>query len=369
MNRHVVLLTGSIAAASLVACNGARNEPAPGAAPSASAATATPAIEVVPVVSKPLDTTIQLEGELTPYERVAIFARANGFVSQVLVDRGSHVKQRQLLVTIVAPELGAQRAEAQAKLHGDKSTFDRLEAASRTPGAVSSHELEVAEAAVQADQARLDSVRTLEQYLALTAPFEGVVTERNVHPGALVGPQGGGNATPLLRIEQVHKLRLTVAVPESLVGGIAEGVPATFSVRTFPGVKFTGVTRRVAQSVDTKTRSMPVELDVDNKDGRLAPGMFATVVWPVKRTAPSIFVPPSAIVQSTERTFVARVKDATLEQVPVQRGVAQGDLIEVFGALQPGDVVAKRGSEDLRNGAHVQVRSPKPVGSNGSGKP
>jgi membrane fusion protein, multidrug efflux system len=140
------------------------------------------------------------------------------------------------------------------------------------------------------------------------------------------------------------------------VGGIAEGVPATFSVRTFPGVKFTGVTRRVAQSLDTRTRSMPVELDVDNADGRLAPGMFATVVWPVKRAAPSIFVPPSAIVQSTERTFVVRVTDGTTEQVPVQRGITQGDLIEVFGALQAGDRVARRGSEDLRNGQHVQAR-------------
>jgi membrane fusion protein, multidrug efflux system len=164
--------------------------------------------------------------------------------------------------------------------------------------------------------------------------------------------------------EQVHKLRLTVAVPETLVGGIAEGVAATFSVRTFPGVKFSGVTKRIAQSIDIKTRSMPVELDVDNTDARLAPGMFASVVWPVKRTVPSPFVPPSAIVQSTDGTFVARVKDGTVEQVPVQRGVTQGDLIEVFSALQPGDVVAKRGSEDLRSGLHVELRAAKPPGSN-----
>jgi membrane fusion protein, multidrug efflux system len=229
----------------------------------------------------------------------------------VVLPHPTNVKQGQVLITIVARELGAQRAEAQAKLQGDKSTLDRLKAASLTPGAVAGHDIEVAEAVVQADQARLDSVRTMEQYLALTAPFEGVVTERNVHPGALVGPQGGGTTTPLVRIEQVHKLRLTVAVPETLVGGIAEGVAATFSVRTFPGVKFSGVTKRIAQSIDIKTRSMPVELDVDNTDARLAPGMFASVVWPVKRTVPSPFVPPSAIVQSTDGTFVARVKDGT----------------------------------------------------------
>jgi membrane fusion protein (multidrug efflux system) len=343
----------------VVACNGARSESSREAdAGGGEGGAATITLEVVPVVEKPLDTSISLEAELAPYERVAIFARANGFVSQVLVDRGSRVKQGQLLITVVAPELGAQRAEAQAKLQGDKSTFDRLKAAAQTPGAVAGHEVEVAEAAVQADQARLDAVRTTEQYLSLTAPFEGVVTERNVHPGALVGPQGGSTATPLLRIEQVHKLRLTVGVPETLVGGIAEGVTATFTVRTFPGVSFTGVTKRVAQSIDTRTRSMPVELDVDNGDGRLAPGMFASVVWPVKRPTTSIFVPPTAIVQSTERTFVARVKDGTVEQVPVQRGITQGDLVEVFGALRTGDVVARRGSEDLRNGTHVDVRAP-----------
>lgn len=363
MIRPFISVLSIALAAALVACNGARSERSSGPAGSASPA-ATPTIDVVQVVERPLDTTVQLEAELAPYERVAIHARASGFVSQVLVDRGSHVKQGQLLVTVVAPELGAQRAEAQAKLQGDKSTFDRLKAASQTPGAVAGHELEVAEATVQADQARLDSVRTMEQYLALTAPFEGVVTERNVHPGALVGPQGGATAAPLLRIEQVHKLRLTVAVPESLVGGIAEGVTATFSVRTFPGAKFTGVTRRVAQSLDTRTRSMPVELDVDNADARLAPGMFATVVWPVKRKAPSMFVPPSAIAQSTERTFVARVRDGAIEQVAVQRGITQGDLVEIFGALQVGDVVAKRGSEDLKSGTHVEVRAPKPAGSN-----
>ena len=92
-----------------------------------------------------------------------------------------------------------------------------------------------------------DSIRCarLEQYLSITAPFDGVITERNVHPGALVGPQGAGGTTPMLRIEQVQKLRLTVPVPESIVGAIAEGVTATFTVRTFPGVKFTGIVKRV----------------------------------------------------------------------------------------------------------------------------
>jgi RND family efflux transporter MFP subunit len=322
-------------------------------------------VEPVLVIAKPLDTVVHLEGELTPYERVAIYARATGFVSKVLVDRGSRVKAGQLLLTIVAPELRAQRAEAEAKLQGDKATSDRLTAASQTPGAVAGNEVERAESSVKADEARVESLRALEQYLAVTAPFDGVVTERDVHPGALVGPQGAGNATPMLRVEQVQTLRLAVPVPENIVGAIQEGAQAGFSVRTFPGVTFTGVVKRVAESIEVKTRSMPVELDVDNKDGRLAPGMFADVIWPVKRTTPSLFVPSTSIVQSTEKTFVVRVKEGTVEQVPVQRGAVQGDLIEVFGGLQEGDRIARRGSEELRPGMRVTIKTP-PAAAAGS---
>ena len=219
----------------------------------------------------------------------------------------------------------------------------------------------MAEAAASSDQARLDALRAMEQYLAVTAPFEGVVTERNVHPGALVGPQTGTTSPPMLRVEQVAKLRLAVAVPESLVGAISEGSSATFSVRAFPGAPFTGVTKRVSRTVDPKTRSMAVELDVDNADGRLAPGMFADVAWPVKRAEPSLFLPPSAVAQSTERAFVARIKDGAVEQVAVRRGIGQGDLIEVFGALHEGDRVAKRATEELRTGTKVETRAALPA--------
>lgn len=343
-----------------IGCTTSRADPERGApAPSTSAAVAAvPVVETTLVVSKPLDTIIHLEGELTPYQRVAIYARANGFVSRVLVDRGSRVKAGQLLATIVAPELNAQRAEVQAKLQGDKATFDRLKAASQTPGAVAGNEVESAQAIVAADLARLDSLRAMEQYLAISAPFDGVITERDVHPGALVGPQGAASSTPMLRLEQVYKLRLTVPVPEGAVGAIAEGHLAAFTVRTHPGVRFAGTVKRIAQSIDTKTRSMPVELDVDNADGRLAPGMFADVTWPLERTTPSLFVPPTSIVQSTEKTFVVRIKDGIVEQVAIQRGATQADLVEVFGALHEGDVIARRGSEELRSGTHVEMRSP-----------
>ena len=342
----------------LIACSRSQEDGRESPQASASAGPAAPSVEVTKVLSRPLDTVAHLEGELTAYESVAIFARASGFVSEVRVDRGTHVKKGQVLATVVAPELRAQTAEAEAKLLGDKATLDRLKAASQTPGAVAENEVQTAQATVQADQARLDSLRAMEQYLTVSAPFDGVITQRDIHPGALVGPQGAGSVAPMLNLEEVQRLRLTVPVPESLVGAITSGIPATFAVRAYPGVNFTGTVARIAESIDTKTRSMAVELDVDNTDRRLAPGMFAEVLWPVKRTTPSLFVPPGAIVQSTEKTFVARIRDGVVEQVPVQRGAVQGDLVEVFGALQEGDTIARRGSEELRPGTHVDLRAP-----------
>src|SRR5262249_11467817 len=156
------------------------------------------------------------------------------------VDRGSPIKKGQLLARLSAPELGAQRAEAESKLTAAKSTAERLTAASKTPGAIAGHDLEIAQAELAAETSRGQSLRGLESYLYIRAPFDGVVTERGVHPGALVGPPTGSTPTPILRIEKIDRLRLTVAVPEADVGAIREGAEATFTVSTWPGQKFTG---------------------------------------------------------------------------------------------------------------------------------
>jgi RND family efflux transporter MFP subunit len=321
-----------------------------------------PTLEAVQVTAAKLDTTARLPGELAPYEMVALYPRVSGFVEDIAVDRGSVVRRGQLLARLSAPELASQRAEAESKLSAARSTFERTHAASDTPGAVAKHDLEVAEAAVKAEEARVQSLKTLESYLYVRAPFDGVITERNVHPGALVGPPAGANATPMLRMESLGHLRLTVAVPESDVGAIAEGAKAEFVVRTWPGQKFPGVIKRVSHAIDTKTRTMPVELDVDNAGQKLAAGMFAEVFWPIRRDTPSLFVPPSAIAQTTEKTYVDRVREGTVEVVPVQRGTALKDRVEVFGPLQPGDTILKRGSEELKDGAKVKTRPYVPDG-------
>ena len=273
------------------------------------------------------------------------------------------MKKGQVLATVVAPELRAQSAEAEAKGLGDKATFERLKAASQTPGAVAENEVRTAQATVQADQARLDSLRAMEQYLTVTAPFDGVITERDIHPGALVGPQGAGSLKPMLNLEEVERLRLTVPVPESLVGAITAGIPATFTVRSYPGVKFAGTVARIAHSIDTKTRTMAVELDVDNTDRRPR-------AWHVCRSAlageagDAVALRPLGGYRAVDREDVRRAHPRRRRRAgPVQRGSVQGDLVEVFGGLQDGDTIARRGSEELRNESHVEVRAAAPPAS------
>jgi membrane fusion protein, multidrug efflux system len=349
-----------------------------------------PTVEVVRVVEQPLNVTLSLPGELTPDETVALYSRVNGFVKTIRVDRGSRVKAGEQIAVLEAPELGAQKAEAQSKLQGAEaqlaavrskadatsSTYDKLKAASATPGVVAGNDLVLAQKAVEADQGQiaaaqqnveaarqvLKSVSEMESYLRITAPFSGVVTERNVHPGALVGPTGGpGTATPIVRIVASNRLRLVIPVPEAYTAGVTNGTSLTFTVAAYPAQTFTGVVARISQSVDVATRTMAVELDVNNADSRLAPGTFCQVTWPVRRTAPSLLVPNGSVASTTGRTFVIRVRGGRTEWVDVKMGLTSGPLLEVFGDLKPGDEIAARGTDELKAGVSVQIKQAKPV--------
>ncbi len=191
----------------------------------------------------------------------------------------------------------------------------------------------------------------MEKYLRVTAPFNGVVTERIVHPGALVGPN---SEAPLLVLQQVSHLRVTVAVPEENVGGIARGASVPFQVPAYPDRSFSGTVARRAQSIDPKTRTMAVELDVMNPDQALVPGMYASVKWPVKSAQPSLYVPKTSVVTTTERTFVIRAKNGKAEWVNVKKGAPDGDLMEVIGPIQPGDKIVAKANDELREGATLQ---------------
>jgi membrane fusion protein, multidrug efflux system len=379
----------TVGALSLLALTGCRSN-----TPAQTTDTAAPAgpqtVEVVKVVEQPLNVTLSLPAELTPYQTVALYSRVTGFVKTITVDRGSRVRAGQQLAALEAPELVAQKSEAQSKLQSAEaqlavarskaeataSTYERLKAASATPGVVAGNDVVLGQKAVEADQSQiaaavqnveaarqaLKSVSDMEGYLRITAPFSGVVTERNVHPGALVGPTGGpGTATPIVRIVDSNRLRLVIPVPEAYTAGVTNGTSLTFTVAAYPAQTFTGIVSRISQSVDVATRTMAVELDVNNADGRLAPGTFCQVKWPVRRTAPSLLVPNGSVASTTGRTFVIRVRAGRTEWVDVKTGLTSGPLVEVFGDLQPGDEIAARGTDELKAGASVQVKQTKPA--------
>jgi len=388
MQRHVLRVTAAGGVLSLLvtaACH--RNAPGPA---NDNTAPAQPTIEVVKVLEQPLRVTLSLPGELTPYQTVALYSRVTGFVKSIAVDRGSRVRAGQQLATIEAPELVAQRAEAQSKLQSAEaqlaairakadasaSTYEKLKAASATPGVVAGNDVVLAQKTAEADRSQIASaaqnveaarqafrsVSDMEKYLRITAPFSGVVTDRNVHPGALVGPAGGpGTAVPIVRIVESNRLRLVIPVPEAYTAGVTTGTAVTFTVAAYPGQVFTGVVSRISQAVDVATRTMAVELDVNNADGRLAPGTFTQVKWPVHRTAPSLLVPAESVASTTGRTFVIRVRDGRTEWVDVTTGLTSGTLVEVFGDLKPGDEIAVRGTDELKAGASVHARYAKPA--------
>jgi membrane fusion protein (multidrug efflux system) len=336
-------------------------------------------MELAPVVSKPISRTIDLPAELQAFQSVSIHAKVRGYVDRILVDRGSEVKQGQLLAELSAPEMKAQIAEAESKVQAAdserlqaeaqkaaaQSTYERLKKAAETPGAIAGNELiqaqkqvEAADALVQsknrarqAAEAAVTALKDLEAYLRITAPFDGIVTDRLVHPGALVG--SGGDPVMLV-IQEIARLRLIVAVPEENAGAIVRGARVEFRAPAYPERSYSGTVARISHSLDQKTRTMAVELDVLNRDGSLSPGMYPSVKWPVRRALPSLLVPKTSVVTTTERVFVIRDRNGRAEWVNVTKGAADGDLIEVSGSLQAGDMVVRRATDEIREGTPIQ---------------
>jgi RND family efflux transporter MFP subunit len=332
-------------------------------------------VEFAPVLLRPVSRSIELPAEIQPFLSVSIHAKVSGYVGKITVDRGSAVKQGDLLVELNAPEMAAHIAEAEAKvqsmesdrlqaeaqLAAARSTYEATQKAAQTPGAIAGNELMQMQQQIASGEALIQSRRQssqaaeadvrarkdMQSYLRVVAPFEGIVTDRLVHPGALVGP---GADSPLLVLQQISRLRVVVEVPEEDSGIIVPGARLTFHVPAFPERRFSGTLARSSHTLDPKTRTMAVELDVDNADGLLSPGMYPTVSWPVRRSGPALLVPVSSVVTTTERTFVIRNRDGRAEWVNVKKGPGEGSLVEVMGALHVGDKVVVRATDEIRDG-------------------
>lgn len=332
-------------------------------------ASAAPApIPVLTLEEEKLATSLRLPGELVAFEHVDLYAKTSSFVRRALVDVGSEVKRGQLLATLEAPELISQVVEAESKLQAQeaiyvatKASHARLAEASKTPGTVSLNDLEQAEAKVTAELAKLKAARaakqaiaSLREYLEMRAPFDGVVTARNVSPGAYVGPAGRGSEAPLFTLQQQSNLRLVVSVPEARAADLDLGEEVSFSVRSRPSEKFTAKISRLAGALDTRLRAQRVEVDVDNRESHLLPGAVADVTLPLTAGGGRLVIPRSAVVDSTKGTFVIRVLEQKAQWVSVDVGRENQGKVEIFGDVRRGDQLVARASEELRDGMALE---------------
>jgi RND family efflux transporter MFP subunit len=329
--------------------------------------TAAPKYNLGEVTEGQLGSTANLPAVLRPFEYVDIYPKVNGFIKEVPVDRGSVVHKGQLLIRLEAPEIDQQYYAAKAKYLqvyalylASKDNYDRLLVANRMPGTVSAHDLELARAKMIADsatsQGEVANYKALEAtqgYLNVTAPFDGVITERNVHPGALVGPSGKGDDKPMLVLQQETRLRLVVEVPELYSNQLNKQTQVSFRVNTLPGKVFHGSISRSAGSLNMKYRSEAIEIDVDNSAHTLKPGMYAEVELPVARQTASMIVPRSAILTSTERKYLITVKDGKAHLVDITEGNSRNDSTEVFGVLNAHDKVILNGNDEIKEGSNL----------------
>jgi RND family efflux transporter MFP subunit len=328
---------------------------------------AAPHFDLVKANRQAVEQQFRLPAQLAAYQEVSIFPKVNGYVKSVLVDIGSHVSNGQLLMVLEAPELeqaAAQAKERYARSLSDyaigKDNYQRLFEASQTPGAISPMDLATARSKRDADSALSNAEKanwqmqqTMMGYLRVTAPFSGVITQRNVHPGALVSAEAK-DSKPMLELKEVDHLRLQMDIPESVAGGLGTKDSVSFFLSAFPGKRFTGRISRVSMNISQQMRSERVELDVYNKEEVLTPGMYADVLFDSKGNPNALAVPKSAVVTSTERKYVIVVREGKTVRVNVSTGNESGDKVEVVGDLTPGELVIANANDEIKDGTIVK---------------
>jgi membrane fusion protein, multidrug efflux system len=290
------------------------------------------------------------------------------------VDVGSEVKEGQLLATMEAPEIQSQLASAQARIKSQeaiyiasKANYDRVVETAKTPGTISQNDIDQADARQKSDYAQLEAnksayneVAETLKYLEVRAPFNGVITLRNVNPGAYVGPSGKGSDLPMFNLQEQKHMRLVVSVPEAYTAFLQQQGAVIFSIKSLPDHQFTAKVNRLAGALDTRLRAERTEMDVYSNDKTLLPGMVAEVNLPLPAQDSTFLVPGTSVVNGTEKVFVVRVSlDHKAEWVYVRLGRSGGGKVEIYSdSLREGDVLVKNASEETRDGAVLNAAPP-----------
>ena len=378
-----VLLIGAVAALAVVR----RGAPAAGAA--GMAAEALIAVAVVPVERGAVASSQVYDGEFISFQQIDVHPEVAGFLASILVDEGDHVKEHQLLATLEIPGLDEEIARAQAQREHDKSlaakakatyevdhqTFQRLQGvAAKQANLIAQQDIDEAkshdlasfgawQAAVSQEavsKAELDKLLTYQRYCRITAPFAGAVTRRFVDPGALVqgGVAAGASITPLVTLSQIDVLRLSFPVTESVVPRVHVGQAISYRIGALHEDK-QGVISRFTQRVDNATRTMEVQIDVPNPDGRITPGMYASVTMEVERHDQVLTLPHEAVRRRSQSVLVYAVgADHRIEERQITIGLESPTRLEIRSGVAAGDQVVFGNLEKVKPG---QLVEPKPM--------
>jgi RND family efflux transporter MFP subunit len=340
---------------------------------------AVPTVTVVQPLSGNVSQEIVLPGNTQAFSDTPIYARTNGYLKRWYVDIGAHVTQGQLLAEIETPEVDQQLEQARADLknaqaneHLAQITAARWQNLLKT-NAVSKQETDQAVSDLSARQASVDSttanVHRLEQlqsFEKVYAPFAGVITARNTDIGALINAGAGGVPQELFHMAAVNKLRVYVAVPETDSQAAQTGAKATLTLDEYPGEIFQGTIVRNSDSIDAASRTLNVEVDVANAQGRIKTGAYVFVHLnnPQSRQAMghSLTIPADTLLFRSEGLRVGVVRNSRAELVPITIGRDFGATVEVVAGLQPTDQVIVNPSDSLTSGSQVQVSTPQAGG-------
>ena len=317
----------------------------------------------------PASEDVTLPGTVQPYTDAAIFARTTGYLKKRYADIGSRVRSGQVLAEIDTPEIDQQLMQARADLATAraneklaKTTADRYEELIKTDS-VSRQDLDNATGSYEAKQAATASADAnvkrlleLEKFKTIYAPFDGVITARNTDIGALIG--SGANAKELFHIASMNRVRIFVNVPQLYARAARLDTAADIEVQELPGHKFTGRVSRTAQAIDPESRTLLVEIDLDNPRGEILPGSFAQVHLKLPTDATTFRLPVNTLMFRSEGLRVAVVKHGAVTLVPITLGRDFGSTIEVLTGLTGAESVVVNPPDSLAEGQSVNVAPP-----------
>ena len=317
------------------------------------------AVRVVQPKKGELMRSVTLPAIVAANQQVTLYAKATGYLKKISVDKGDEVKEGDLLAEIEAPELIADLAKARAELELARVEYSRSsEAQKKAPDLVVPETVDAARGKLDVARANVERAETLLGFCRIAAPFSGVVTRRFVDPGAFI-PAATAASTPqsaaLVSLADFKIVRVQVSVPEPEVPFVRRGLPVSVFVEALAGRSFQGTVTRFAHALDEATKTMLVEIDLENSKGELRPGMYATIKLGVEKHSDTMLLPAEAVVIEKSGASVFTVIDRKALKVPVRTGFSDGAAIEILEGIKPDAQIVVIGKATLNNGQLVNI--------------